>query len=192
MKNPFIVPILALLKQNLNGMKEFDILKSLTQQFPEFNQLSKDPNLQLFRQHFLIMNALYQLQKDLWQDENLYLSIHPLSIKISPATPSEESLQTNLHDGCEAKLASYYLDWQAYQTTDENEVIHLLSSFFSGLNAPEKNQQALQVLGFDGMPNDKSEIKKQYRRLTKKHHPDCGGETETFISIRQAYEQLML
>ena len=34
------------------------------------------------------------------------------------------------------------------------------------------------------------EINRSYRQLISKHHPDRGGDRETFINIRQAYEAL--
>ena len=34
------------------------------------------------------------------------------------------------------------------------------------------------------------EITRSYRTLASKHHPDRGGDTETFINIRRAYELL--
>jgi len=37
---------------------------------------------------------------------------------------------------------------------------------------------------------DEAEIKRAYRKLAKKHHPDSGGDSNRFIAIRQAYEAL--
>jgi len=36
----------------------------------------------------------------------------------------------------------------------------------------------------------KEELKIQYRKLAKKHHPDHGGNTDTFKQIQIAYEKL--
>jgi len=36
----------------------------------------------------------------------------------------------------------------------------------------------------------KNEIKASYRSLVKKHHPDAGGEKETFLRIQNAWETL--
>lgn len=110
MKNPLITAILALLKEHLGGISEFEILKVLKNQFPELKQLAEDANLQLFRQHFLIMNALYQLQESLWQDEQLVLSITALEISLLPALPVEQTSGLDLGSNVDAKLAAYYLD----------------------------------------------------------------------------------
>lgn len=34
------------------------------------------------------------------------------------------------------------------------------------------------------------EITRSYRKLISRHHPDKGGDAETFIRVRQAYELL--
>lgn len=34
------------------------------------------------------------------------------------------------------------------------------------------------------------EIKKAFRKLAQKHHPDAGGDEETFKEINEAYEVL--
>lgn len=38
--------------------------------------------------------------------------------------------------------------------------------------------------------NSLDELKKEYRRLVLKHHPDCGGDTETMKQINIEYEQM--
>jgi len=44
-----------------------------------------------------------------------------------------------------------------------------------------------------GLPTliTKGDIKKQYRFLAKKHHPDQGGSAEDMEKINQAYDLLM-
>ena len=46
-----------------------------------------------------------------------------------------------------------------------------------------------EILGVNRNASD-SEIKKAYRTLSKKHHPDVGGDEEMFKSISEAYETL--
>ena len=136
MKNPLVGPILAILKNNPNGISEFDILKALKDQLPEFSQLADDVNLQLFRQHFLIMNALYQLQRSLWQEESLMLDISALRINLLSAAQIQTASGTHVSDSVDAKLAAYYLDWEEYEKTDADEVSRLLDSFYKGISLP--------------------------------------------------------
>jgi DnaJ-domain-containing protein 1 len=196
MRNPLIPAILTLLKDNLNGISEFDILSTLKKQFPEFNQLAQDANLQLFRQHFVIMNALYQLQQSLWQEEKLTLSISALQIKLLASTDLKsdnngDNASSDISNHLNPNLAAYYLDWDEYEKTDENEVSRLIASFYQRMNSADNKQSALDVLNINSVSPSKTEIKQQYRKLVQKHHPDSGGNPEVFIEIRQAYEQLL-
>lgn len=50
-------------------------------------------------------------------------------------------------------------------------------------------QDYYKILGVDRSAND-SEIKKAYRKLAMKHHPDKGGDSEQFKKISEAYEVL--
>ncbi len=197
MKNPFIIPILSILKQHKEGLAEFDIIRELKSQFPDFCTLAKDANLCLFRQHFLVMNALYQLQTQLWQEENLKLTISPIHIRIDfsfvksdkDTEQDSKTERTDVNHSAEVKLASYYLNWQEYTDTDEAEVRSLLDNFFKGIQQPKKMNEAYEILN---LPKDATyaEIKKQYRALASQAHPDRGGSATKFIELREAFELL--
>jgi len=62
-------------------------------------------------------------------------------------------------------LITYYLDWNNNNNTTEANVNKV----------------------FDA---SRHEITRSYRELVAQYHPDRGGDTETFIHIRQAYELL--
>lgn len=191
MKNPLVGPILVILKNHPNGMSEFDILKALKERLPEFSQLAEDNNLLLFRQHFLIMNALYQLQSSLWQEDNLTLHISAMRIHLVSATQIHRSDSTTLSDSVDAKLAAYYLDWEEYEKTGIDEVSHLLNSFYKGISLSGDRESALKTLQIQSTNPTKTVIKQQYRKLAQQHHPDRGGDQDLFIDLRQAYEYLM-
>tara|TARA_R110000764_G_scaffold9539_2_gene30523 strand:- start:1643 stop:2221 length:579 start_codon:yes stop_codon:yes gene_type:complete len=191
MKNPLVGPILVILKNHPNGMSEFDILKALKERLPEFSQLAEDNNLLLFRQHFLIMNALYQLQSSLWQEDNLTLHISAMRIHLVSATQIKRSDSTILSDSVDAKLAAYYLDWEEYEKTGIDEVSHLLNSFYKGISLSGDRESALKTLQIQSTNPTKTVIKQQYRKLAQQHHPDRGGDQDLFIDLRQAYEYLM-
>jgi curved DNA-binding protein CbpA len=48
------------------------------------------------------------------------------------------------------------------------------------------------ILNLFGLPNNftEEELKKKFSTLVKKHHPDVGGNPETFRQIVEAYEVL--
>jgi hypothetical protein len=192
MKSPLTTVILNLLKNNLKGISEYEILQTLKEKVPEFNNLAKDETLQLFRQHFLIMNALYQLQNSLWIDEKVILSIHVLEIKLLDTKQLTLSNSKGLGSHVDAKLAAYYLDWSEYEKTDHCDVTNLINSFYKRMDLEYNKQSALDILGIESKSPTEGEIKKQYRKLVRIHHPDTGGNPEIFIEIRQAYEQLLM
>ncbi|TPE54072.1 molecular chaperone DnaJ [Maribrevibacterium harenarium] len=191
MRNPLIPAILALLREYPGGISEFDLLKQLKTQHPELKRLAEDFNLALFRQHFLIMNGLYQLQASLWQEEQLGLTISASHIQLVQRADLELHNSTELNDSVDAKLAAYYLDWEEYVKTDEEEVERLLDSFFKGIVNADARKEALALLGIEDKAPSKDEIKRRYRKLAHDAHPDRGGDKETFISLRQAYECLI-
>ncbi|MFD1382755.1 DNA-J related domain-containing protein [Rhodanobacter aciditrophus] len=192
MRNPLIPNILALLREHPEGISEYTLLKALKSERPELDKLAEDANLTLFRQHFLIMNALYQLQTSLWQEERLALTITATHIKVHGASELEISSTTTLSDSVDAKLAAYYLDWNEYVQTDEEDVSRLLDSFYHGVFNVDVRKEALKTLELDeSFLDDKEGIKRQYRKLAHAAHPDRGGDTDVFITLRQAYECLI-
>lgn len=57
------------------------------------------------------------------------------------------------------------------------------------LNQNQLNKNFYQILGVDKTADDAT-IKKAYRKLVVKHHPDKGGNADTFASISEAYDIL--
>ena len=79
LENPLIVPVLEILSEADAAITEHQLMKTLEQDDEHFSELAESQNLALFQKHFLIMNALYQLQKQLL-DEKVFLHISPLAI----------------------------------------------------------------------------------------------------------------
>ncbi len=52
------------------------------------------------------------------------------------------------------------------------------------------NPKILKCLGLPYDSNEK-DIKKRFRHLVKKAHPDAGGDTDTFVWLKDQYDQLM-
>lgn len=52
--------------------------------------------------------------------------------------------------------------------------------------------EALEIFGFkDGEDIDSTELKKRYRKLAFKYHPDHGGDTDKFKDINEANSMLL-
>ncbi|TBR44226.1 molecular chaperone DnaJ [Marinomonas agarivorans] len=191
MHNPLIEPVLAILEQNPLGISEYKLLKELDLTTQVFSELEGDEKLILFRKHFLIMNALYRLQTQLWQEDKIKLRVSPLNIVIEQQTASlTSSSTTHLDDATEAKLAAYYLDWNEYNKTQTGDVEALLTGFYRKLYEGNDTQKALDVLELSENCS-KEMIKKAYRQRIKHAHPDKGGDPQHFIKLRRAYEHLL-
>lgn len=65
----------------------------------------------------------------------------------------------------------------------------LFDNFWQRFASVDEQTMALRTLKLKA-DADQHEIKRSYRALIARHHPDRGGDTETFIHIRQAYELL--
>lgn len=66
----------------------------------------------------------------------------------------------------------------------------LWGSFANPVRPLLERQQALSILGLP--PNaTRQQIKRRYRALAKKHHPDRGGDQRQMQRIIAAYELLM-
>lgn len=67
------------------------------------------------------------------------------------------------------------------KNTNQNRYKH------SSKNKPNnKVSECLKILGLT-TANTKEDVKKRYKLLAKKHHPDLGGNKETFVKINNAY-----
>ena len=51
--------------------------------------------------------------------------------------------------------------------------------------------EAYKILGFKTIPESEAEIKKRYRDLARKNHPDTGGSAALFIQINKAYDEAL-
>lgn len=183
--NPLTILILQILKNNKTEISEYDLIQQLEESGIEFPQ-EESTELSLFKKHFLIMNALYALQNDLI-DDGYFLSVTPLVIKMKKMVTLSDT--KDLIDHTDKKLSEYYLDWQIYEDTSQQNVNDLLNGFWEKFSAVDKKLEALKILGLEADVN-KDQLVQAYRRLAAKHHPDKGGNDEDFIKLREAYEIL--
>ena len=184
--NPLVIPVLELLKSSNTAVRLLDIVSHLENEhvFQSFSSLS--PEIKAFRKNFLVMNALYYLQRDLL-DTGFLLSISAVAIKIEPLLDSS-SIKSLAASGDE-KLADYYLDWTNYYESGQQDIENLLNGFWDKYFALDKRNNALQFLGL-ASESDWGDVQISYRRLAKKYHPDMGGNASDFIKLREAYELL--
>jgi len=176
--------IFSIVHQQAAGLSEHELIKQL--QNPENPFFAPDAlrdNLTLFRCHFLVFHCLYQLRQELAADFELQIS--PLKIQLLPHQQAKEFNGISRHD----PLADYYLDLSNLETTDREGVEDLLRDFWCKVILPDNHDQALQTLQLTA-PVEWPQIKVQYRRLAKQHHPDKGGDAEIFKAVCRAFQQL--
>ena len=186
MHNPLLADILTLLKSSPAGISEYAIHQALAEH-ESIKTPNGDSQLCLFKKHFMVMNALYQLKQQLWQSEQRVLNISPLSITLSDAQISSSENSTLAEPDT---LSAYYLDEINFQNTSEADVKKLLDNFWQRFVSNDERHTALNQLDLDGNATHE-QIEQRYRQLVAQHHPDRGGQTKDFVSIRQAYEVLI-
>ena len=188
MHNPLKRPILEILKNTRGGLKEYELHKILGgDAFAQFVNNCSD-NVILFRKHFLVMNALYELHVELIE-QGLYLYISALDIHLQGISEHNQANQTLSTDTGFAKLSQYYRNWDNFNKADDKNVASLLQAFWKKFLANEEKELALTCLGLESGASW-VEIQNQYRHLCQQHHPDKGGDALYFIEIRQAYDNL--
>lgn len=184
--NPLIPALLAALRRHPAGIKEYDLLAAV-QDHAIFTSVSADTYLALFQKHFLLMNGLYQLQTQLWHEEKQVLMISPLNIQLAPAVQIEHVALPE--DSATFALKTYYLDWDNFIKTAEDDVKQLLDDFWKRFVNIDAKQAAFKTLALTDTASP-SQIRQRYRELAAENHPDKGGDTDAFIKIREAYEVL--
>ena len=58
------------------------------------------------------------------------------------------------------------------------------------INAPIYDSSLLEQLGLPPIA-DEAAVKKRFRELAKKHHPDTGGDAGEFIKLMKVYSELL-
>jgi len=184
--NPLIEPVRELLNAASQPYTEFGLIQALKLRGlvdPGYSRSS----LELFRVHFLVFNALYTLQQKLFS-EGWHLEISPLALYLRPVTEGKEARV--LAQGEDPVLRDFYLDWDQYRAATQESVEELLADFWRKMQspaylAPESRREALAQLDLQD-PVSPETIKRRYRRLAMRHHPDRGGSEAELQKINAA------
>jgi len=174
-----------LLLQHPEGLKEIELLNELNDSMPLlFSKDAFKDSLTLFRVHFILFNALYNLRQQLSQTKSGFLDIGQLTIRLLPWS---ESITTCV--GRQDPMESYYLDLMNLQETDRAEVEKMLDGFWSKFLAQNDTTTSLEVLELPPEASWKA-IRQKYQQLSMLHHPDRGGVTKKYQQITEAYTKL--
>ncbi len=190
MVNPLIDEIFCLLIRQ--PIWKVHTLASALSETNHIKALDDDPQKDLFKRNFLVMNALYQLQLQLVPD--YHLRIASLHIELVN-TPSHTALLQA------EPLRDYYLDWHNYDTSND-EIAALLDNFWqhfgqqTSVNTTKKltplQHQEIRERWNLNTEYSLKDVQKRWRQLALKHHPDKQGSAVVFKQIQGEYEQLKL
>ena len=177
----FMAILLEILQLHPEGLSEYDLLQHLrgdTRSGFETGRL--DDSAELFRTHFLLFHALYQLRERLRSSQSGDMDIHALSIRCHPF-----SVMTSHALAQPDPLRSYYLDMANLTGTTREDVEAMLGRFWACFGRYDRRREALAVLD---LPDDADgvAILHQYRRLAMQHHPDRGGDPGKLQAIHAA------
>jgi hypothetical protein len=188
MLRPILDEIFSLLSNG--GHYKVHMLAAHLQAIELLQQLDEDPNQDLFKRNFVLMNSLYTLQSELIED-NIYLHIDSMDIFLA-----DKGLAPEL----DTQLRHYYLDWQNYQT-DNEEIAALLDSFWqryaqsihqpqSTLSKSDLNELCMQWRLTQ--PLEEKAIRRRWRQLAIQYHPDKGSNDDArFKQLQNEYQQLL-
>jgi hypothetical protein len=181
----FSALLLDVLREHPTGLSEHRLLWALVHRGVE-DLAAGGPGdaLALFRRHFRLFHALYRLRSALRTTGVEDLDIHCLSVRLR----THRSVRTRLPEP-EDRLALYYLDASVLDRTTEEEARRLVDTGFAIVPRFERRSSALAVLGLAD-PVSQSEIRRRYRALAHRLHPDRGGCVQRFQELSRAMAEL--
>lgn len=177
--------IQCLIDSATEPFSEYQLIQTLNQQGWDLSTSAED-SLSLFTSHFLIFNALYQLQVAYWESQQRYLEISALRIQLHPPVETESEATAMSAYADESTLRAYYLDLSQLEAATESSVNQLLNQFWEHYIAKDESFEALEEFSLTH-PTTYKEVKKSYRQLAMAHHPDRGGDPKKFQRINWAF-----
>ena len=202
------------------GVSEYELIELLKKApYHFFDDASLREPLMLFKTHFIVFHALYQLKRSWIEQGEGVLDIHTLNIKLNQESAhsdhnSAHSEKNSTHgDNYKDKesqdkvgaiteadaLAEYYLDWGNFEKADRKSVDALLNAFWhrmaSGNAHTFEQEDIADAHALLGLPQDEhvslSVLKRVYKKALQLVHPDKGGTQQEAQDVIQAYQLLL-
>jgi len=171
----------------------------------------------LFKTHFIVFHALYQLKRRWIEQGEGVLDIHTLNIKLNQENAHSDNNSAHddynsAHSDNDKKsqekagaiteadtLAEYYLDWGNFEKADRKSVDALLNAFWQRMasgNAHTFEQEDIaDAHALLGLPQDEhvslSVLKRVYKKALQLVHPDKGGTQQEAQDVIHAYQLLL-
>ncbi|MCS5576268.1 MAG: molecular chaperone DnaJ [Alteromonas macleodii] len=200
------------------GVSEYELIEILKKApYHFFDDASLREPLMLFKTHFIVFHALYQLKRRWIEQGEGVLDIHTLNIKLNQESAHSDKNSThsdhNSAHGDNDKesqdkvgaiteadtLAEYYLDWGNFEKADRKSVDALLNAFWQRMasgNAHTFEQEGIvDAHALLGLPQDEhvslSVLKRVYKKALQLVHPDKGGTQQEAQDVIHAYQLLL-
>ncbi|WP_232209257.1 DNA-J related domain-containing protein [Alkalilimnicola ehrlichii MLHE-1] len=189
---PLLPQILTVLRANPDGLSEFELVRALDEAaVGPFRREALRDTAELFRSHFLLFHCLYRLRQRL-RERGEDLLIHCTRIALAPGpSPAASTNAPATPLSVADPLAAYYLDLKHLAAADLASVEAMLADGWRRIRRGGHREQALAELELREPVSDK-QIRRQYRRLVMRHHPDRGGDTTRMQQVVRAMETLGL
>jgi hypothetical protein len=192
--------LLDILTEHPQGISEYQLISILQKPpYEVFDKTSMSETLTLFQCHFVLFHCLYQIRARSLVAQQFDVKIKTTNIKILPYFSVKAGLCN------EDKLQRYYLNWQNFGETTEQDVERLLSQFWTTM-AGGKGQVSLDDVNLSEVTLNKitkayktfdlpfnsafKVVKATYLRLQHQYHPDKGGNKEQSQNIEMQFQVL--
>ena len=195
------------------GVSEYELIEILKKApYHFFDDASLREPLMLFKTHFIVFHALYQLKRSWIEQGEGVLDIHTLNIKLNQESAHSDKNSTH-GDNYKDKesqdkvgaiteadaLAEYYLDWGNFEKADRKSVDALLNAFWhrmaSGNAHTVEQEDIADAHALLGLPQDEhvslSVLKRVYKKALQLVHPDKGGTQQEAQDVIHAYQLLL-
>jgi len=200
------------------GVSEYELIEILKKApYHFFDDASLREPLMLFKTHFIVFHALYQLKRSWIEQGEGVLDIHTLNIKLNQESAhsdnnSAHSDKNSAHSDNDKEsqdkvgaiteadaLAEYYLDWGNFEKADRKSVDALLNAFWhrmaSGNAHTFEQEDIADAHALLGLPQDEhvslSVLKRVYKKALQLVHPDKGGTQQEAQDVIHAYQLLL-
>lgn len=183
---PRLALLAALLTTRPEGIREHELMGLLAaRRVPPFAGRGGAGLLDLFQRHFILRHLLYRLRDRLLASGEGDIVLDAIGVR--------RTVHPGSRDGAVAPpepLRRYYLDIGELEAMDAATVDDLIDGFWRRYRKAGQREWALEVLGLtsDSSP---AAIRRRYRQLAMREHPDRGGNGSRFARINAAYSVLV-
>jgi hypothetical protein len=182
---------------------ETDLLRHF---FPGEDVFGTGVDLELFEKHFLLYRRLWLFDDELRLTTGRRLWIRSIRSTLLAAPPAGlcgtldtdvgtyclAPLPCSVHRGLHPELATmkgYYLDWSNLNGMSQERLTSLVDGFFRWVGEGPGRANALTLFDLGDTATD-AEIRQRWKALSKKNHPDRGGDVQAFQQLSAAWEVL--